>query len=101
MKKENRLYASDSFEVAIARVVFIKWMRKNGKWGKYMEYMRSKMNSPKGKEFYEASWLTPRNSIAFLGMNSFDYHGAYIPWRDFCKTKLDPAIEEIVEEFVF
>ena len=100
VRKENRLYASDSFEIAIARVIFIKWMRKNGKWAEYMKYMKRKA-SLGGDNFYTDSWLRPKGITDFLGNCSFDYSGTYCPWVTFCKLKLEPAINKIVDEFVF
>lgn len=103
LPKENRLFDSDSFEIAIARSVFVRWMRKHGKWAKYMRYMQKMSTSERDfeREYYTSSWVQPDAIVSFLGRCSFDYNNAYLPWKEICKRYLEDMIREVIDEFVF
>ena len=71
---KNRKVNSDSYQIAVARSLFIKWMKKKGKWNIYKSSIRSAIG-------YEDAWMRPSDPEDFLGATSILYD-EYLEWCD-------------------
>ena len=82
-KKENRRFADDSWDVAVARTIFVKWMKSRGLWAGYLRHLGEHSS------FMKDAWLSPTSIVDFLGQCSYEYDKAFVPWDNYCKTLLD------------
>ena len=82
-KKENRRFANDSWEVAIARNIFVKWMKSRGLWSGYMNHFAEY------PYFKKEAWEHPQKIEDFLGSCAYDYDYAYVPWTNYCSILID------------
>ena len=87
-KKENKLVSSDNTPTAVARVIFIKWMKDHNFWQDYKKHL---IDTP---AYYEMAWIHPITIVSFLGSCSFDYDKAYRPWKEYCQTYLIPLMRK-------
>ena len=92
-KRENRRYGSDDWTIAIARAVFVKWMKARGLWGGYVNHFNSR------QYFKKPSWELPSNPVDFLGMCGYEFNKAYLPWSDYCNTELKSNIKRFQDEY--
>ena len=74
---KNRKVNGDSYQVAIVRSLFIKWMKKKGKWNIYKAEV-------KGID-YDDAWLHPGDPEDFLGATCVLYD-TYTQWCDFVRN---------------
>lgn len=86
-KKENKQVSSDNLFTAVARTIFIKWMKDHNLWQDYKEHL---MKYPRN---YEQAWVHPVTIVSFLGSCSFNYDDAYCPWKKYCQTYLIPLLK--------
>jgi hypothetical protein len=91
-KKENRISADETLYMAIARIVFIKWMKSRGEWGGYLRHLK------KCPEFFNEAWRKPENIESFLGRCGYNYN-TYIDWIDYC-SELHRELTLITHNFV-
>lgn len=71
---KNRKVNSDSYQIAITRSLFIKWMKKKGKWNIYKANVRTTSS-------YEDAWMRPSDPEDFLGATCILYD-EYLEWCD-------------------
>ena len=74
---KNRKVNGDSYQIAITRSLFIKWMKKKGKWNKYKSGLRETSS-------YDLAWLKPVGPEDFLGSTCILYD-TYTQWCDFVR----------------
>jgi len=72
----NRKYNTDSYQMAVMRVIFMKWMKKKGQWVNY------KLGVSRSKSEYHDAWLHPATPADFLGLASILYE-TYEEWDEF------------------
>lgn len=72
----NRKYNTDSYPMAVMRVIFMKWMKKKGQWVNY------KLGVSRSKSEYHDAWLHPATPADFLGLASILYE-TYEEWDEF------------------
>jgi len=77
-KKENRKFADDPWDVAVARTVFTKWMKSRGLWGGYLKHLGD------NPDCIERAWRVPHDIVDFLGECGYEYFKAYLPWDEYC-----------------
>ena len=82
-KKENRRFADDSWDVAVARTIFIKWMKSRGLWAGYLRHLGEHPS------YMKKAWLSPTFMVDFLGECSYEYEKAFVPWDNYCTTLQD------------
>ena len=70
---KNRKVNSDSYQIAVVRSLFVKWMKKKGKWNIYKAGIRSNN--------YKDAWMRPFDPEDFLGATSILYD-EYLEWCD-------------------
>jgi hypothetical protein len=85
-KKENKLVGNDDIATAVARVIFIRWMKEHNLWQGYKKHL---MNIP---GYYQQAWIHPMSIVEFLGGCSFEFDKAYLPWKKYCQTYLTPLM---------
>jgi hypothetical protein len=91
-KKENRIFSDDTLYIAIARVVFIKWMKSRGKWGGYIRHFKECPG------YYKEAWRSPEGIESFLGRCSYDYRPSYMDWINYC-PELCHELNLIVQKY--
>ena len=77
LKKENRISADETLYMAIARIVFIKWMKSRSKWSGYLRHFRE------FPRYFDEAWRKPENIESFLGRCGYNYD-TYIDWIGYC-----------------
>lgn len=70
---KNRKVNSDSYQIAVVRSLFVKWMKKKGKWNIYKAGIRS--------TYYDDAWMRPSDPEDFLGATSILFD-EYMEWCD-------------------
>jgi hypothetical protein len=91
--KENRAFPNDSWTIAVARVVFVKWMKTRNFWQGYKSNLRNNCG------YKELSWIRPSSITDFLGRCSYEYGKAYKPWCKYCSEELDKQIKDLQNEY--
>ena len=71
--RRNRKVRTDSYPISVSRALFIRWMKKRGKWGQYKMESITKAS----KTDFEESWQSPMTPEDFLGRTS-------IMWETYC-----------------
>lgn len=93
-EEENRMFVSDTWDMAIARIVFVWWMKSRGLWAGYKKHLNSMPS------YKEAAWDRPEELIDFLGNCGYEYVKAYIPWCHYCEQELGRLIENEKYEYL-
>lgn len=78
----NRKYNTDSYQIAVMRVIFMKWMKKKGQWVNY------KIGVLRNENEYHDAWLRPTVPVDFLGLTSVLYD-TYEEWDEFLNSIRD------------
>ena len=71
---KNRKVNSDSYQIAVTRSLFVKWMKRKGKWNIYKSGISNTHS-------YEDAWMHPSDIEDFLGATSILYE-EYLEWCD-------------------
>ena len=69
----NRKYNTDSYPMAVMRVIFMKWMKKKGQWVNY------KLGVSRNKAEYHDAWLHPMMPIDEFLNSIRDYFSSHLP----------------------
>ena len=93
-KSENRKFADDPWHIAVARGVFVKWMKSRGLWGGYIQHLN------KHPSMKMDAWDRPNRIKDLLGSCSYEYTKAYLPWCDYVDRELDLEINRYINECI-
>ena len=74
---KNRKVNGDSYQIAITRSLFMKWMKKKGKWNTYKANVKG--------QGYEDAWTHPSDPEDFLGATCILYD-EYLEWCDLVRN---------------
>lgn len=93
-KSENRRFVNDSWNIAVIRIVFVRWMRAHGLWGGYV------LRLSKNSDMKNNAWEHPSCAEDFLGRSNYEFSKAYVPWCDYISnTALEETIYELINEY--
>ena len=93
-KSENRKFVDDSWNIAVIRIVFVRWMRAHKLWGGYVNRLSH------NKDMKDNAWEHPTCAEDFLGRCNYEYSKAYIPWCDYISnTALEKTIYELINGY--
>lgn len=93
-KIENRKFASDSWIIAVMRVVFVRWMKVRNLWLGYMLHLS------KNSDMKNDAWEHPACAEDFLGRCNYEYSKAYVPWCEYLRSGFEFIIINLINEHI-
>ena len=91
-KIENRKFASDSWVIAVVRVVFVRWMKARNLWSGYVNRLSH------NKDMLTRAWENPSTGEDFLGNCNYEYSKAYIPWCTYLRSGFELTVINLINE---